>query len=40
VVVHCARDGERRHIEQVLYDPELKDDFVIAPGITVPLAAE
>jgi type IV secretion system protein VirB11 len=25
VVVHCARDGNRRHIEQVLYDPETKD---------------
>jgi type IV secretion system protein VirB11 len=25
VVVHCVRDGDRRHIEQVLYDPELKD---------------
>jgi type IV secretion system protein VirB11 len=25
VVVHCARDGDRRHIEQVLYDPETKD---------------
>ena len=28
VVVHCARDGDRRHIEQVLYDPELKDRVV------------
>jgi type IV secretion system protein VirB11 len=40
VVVHCVRDGDRRHIEQVLYDPELKDDLSIASGITVPLAAE
>jgi type IV secretion system protein VirB11 len=39
VVVHCARDGDRRHIEQVLYDPELKDR-AIDSGLTIPLAAE
>ena len=39
VVVHCARDGDRRHIEQVLYDPELKDRATDS-GLTIPLAAE
>ena len=39
VVVHCVRDGERRHIEQVLYDPERKDS-VDGSGIFVSLAAE
>ena len=24
VVVHCVRDGNRRYIEQVLYDPETR----------------
>ena len=39
VVVHCARDGERRYIEQVLYDPELKDRAGDAGGI-LAIAAE
>ena len=39
VVVHCARDGDRRHIEQVLYDPELKDRATDS-GAAIPLAAE
>jgi type IV secretion system protein VirB11 len=39
VVVHCARDGDRRHIEQILYDPELKDAAAGHGGI-LPLAAE
>ena len=28
VVVHCVRDGDRRYVEQVLYDPELKERTV------------
>jgi type IV secretion system protein VirB11 len=39
VVVHCARDGNRRHIEQILYDPGLKDR-VAGHGVVLPLAAE
>jgi hypothetical protein len=39
VVVHCARDGERRYIEQVLYDPEPKDRAGDAGGI-LAIAAE
>ena len=29
VVVHCVRDGPRRYIEQVLYEPELKEQAAI-----------
>ena len=39
VVVHCVRDGDHRHIEQVLYDPELKDR-ASDTGAAIPLAAE
>jgi type IV secretion system protein VirB11 len=39
VVVHCARDGDRRHIEQILYDPELKGR-VADHGVVPSLAAE
>jgi len=39
VVVHCVRDGERRCIEQILFDPERKD-HAAGSGIFVPLAAE
>ena len=39
VVVHCARDGDRRHIQQILYDPGTRGEAT-GSGITVPLAAE
>ena len=39
VVVHCARDGDRRRIEQVLYDPE-REDHAAGTSVFVPLAAE
>jgi type IV secretion system protein VirB11 len=39
VVVHCVRDGEHRHIEQILYEPERKD-HASGSGVFVPLAAE
>jgi len=38
VVVHCVRDGDRRYIEQVLYDPELKDRAA-GSGFSRPIAA-
>lgn len=37
VVVHCVRDGDRRYIEQVLYDPEEKD-HAAGPGIRLASA--
>ena len=27
VVVYCARDGDKRHIEQILYDPSMKERY-------------
>jgi type IV secretion system protein VirB11 len=39
VVVHCVRDGDRRYVEQVLYDPELKEP-AIRPNNPLSLAAE
>jgi type IV secretion system protein VirB11 len=39
VVVHCVRDGDRRYVEQVLYDPELKERTV-GSGIPLHIAAE
>ena len=39
VVVHCVRDGDRRYVEQVLYDPELKER-TMGSGIPLSLAAE
>ena len=39
IVVHCVREGARRHIEQVLYDPE-RQDHAAGSGVFVPLAAE
>ena len=27
VVAYCVRDGDRRHVEQILYDPSLKEKY-------------
>lgn len=32
VVVHCVRDGNRRYIEQVLYDPDAKAERLQSPA--------
>ena len=39
IALLCYVDGERRYIEQVLYDPELKDRAGDA-AIVLPIAAE